>query len=273
LFVLRPKAPVTKGSSLLPPFFKKYCAQCPVIHTFFFTKFNEQQLTKIIITCCVTQQIDQARTTELHRIIQEPGQPVQGLLASLKSKGRQCNMKLVCSSSTCELVNEFSEPVIKSLFIAGLNDMELQQDLLAEPALPLEKAVTMAVATETAKSSQVIFYCNQQVIAGLSTYKKGLKKFKVLPDCCFNCGQKIISAAAASQDTSETFACMMANRNTTREEENKKQRKLKTKPRQRLGTASTSPASASSWRRTSPQITRSRSTQSLQQRYSPGCHV
>ena len=38
------------------------------------TKFNEEELTKIIITCCVTKQTDQARTTELHRIIQDPGQ-------------------------------------------------------------------------------------------------------------------------------------------------------------------------------------------------------
>jgi hypothetical protein len=99
-------------------------------------------------------------------------------------------MKLVCSSSTCQQVNDFSEPVIKSLFIAGINDMELQQDLLAEQGLTLEKAVQMAVARETAKSSQVILDSNQQVIAGMSTYKKGLKKFKVPPDCCLNCGQK-----------------------------------------------------------------------------------
>ena len=76
------------------------------------TKFNEQQLTKNMVTCCLTQQTDQARTTELHRIIQEPGQPVQGFLANPKSKGRQCNMTLVCSSSTCEQVNDFYEPVM-----------------------------------------------------------------------------------------------------------------------------------------------------------------
>ena len=39
-------------------------------------------------------------------------------------------MKLVCSSQTCQQVNDFSEPVIKSLFIAGFYDTELQQDLL-----------------------------------------------------------------------------------------------------------------------------------------------
>ena len=154
------------------------------------TKFDEEQLTKTIITCCVTKQTDQARTTELHRIIQDPGQPVQGFLANLKSKGRQCNMKLVCSSQTCQQVNDFSEPVIKSLFIAGLYDTELQQDLLAEQELTLEKAVQIAVARETAKSSQVILDGNLQAVAGISTYKKNLRKSKVPPDCCNSCGQK-----------------------------------------------------------------------------------
>ena len=99
-------------------------------------------------------------------------------------------MKLVCSSNTCEQVNYFSEPVIKSLFIAGVNDMELQQDLLAEQDITLSKAVTMAVARETAKRSQEILDGSQQVAAGISTYKKGLNKIVVPPDCCISCGQK-----------------------------------------------------------------------------------
>ena len=92
------------------------------------TTFTELQLSQNILTSCVTKQTDQARTTELQRIKQEPGQPVQGFLASLKSKARQCNMKLVCSAINCQQVNDFSEPVIMSLFIAGISDMELQQD-------------------------------------------------------------------------------------------------------------------------------------------------
>ena len=99
-------------------------------------------------------------------------------------------MKLVCSISTCQQMNDFSEPVIKSLFIAGLNDMELQQDLLAEQNLTLEKSFQMAVARKTAKSSKVILDGKQQVVAVMSTYKKGLKMSKVPTDCCNNCGQK-----------------------------------------------------------------------------------
>ena len=117
-------------------------------------------------------------------------------------------MRLVCASSTCQQVNDFSEPVIKSLFNAGLNDVELQQDLLAEQELSLEKAVQMAVARETAKSSQVILDGNQQAILVLSTYKKGMKKkFKVPPDCCINCGQKKHSDTSDCPAKDNTCSC------------------------------------------------------------------
>ena len=103
----------------------------------------------------------QARMTELHRIRQDPGQPVQSFLANLKSKARQCDMKLTCSNLTCQTVNSYSDPVILSLFINGINDTELQQDLLAEQNMMLEKAISLAVARETAKRSQGILETNQ----------------------------------------------------------------------------------------------------------------
>ena len=103
------------------------------------TKFTEQQLSLNIIASCVTKQTDQARTTELHRIKQDPGQPVQSFLATLKSKSRQCNMRMLCSRPTCEQVNDYSERVVLSLFIGGISDMELQQDLLAEQDITLSK--------------------------------------------------------------------------------------------------------------------------------------
>ena len=48
----------------------------------------------------------------------------------------------------------------------------------------------MAVAHETTKRSQEILDGSQQVAAGISTYKKGLNKIVVPPDCCISCGQK-----------------------------------------------------------------------------------
>jgi hypothetical protein len=111
---------------------------------------TEKGIFENIIACCVTKQTVQTRTTELHRIRQEPGQPVQSFLTNLKSKARQCDMRLTCSNVACQAELIYSEPVILGLFINGVNDIELQQDLLAEQNMTLAKAVTQAVARETA---------------------------------------------------------------------------------------------------------------------------
>jgi hypothetical protein len=99
-------------------------------------------------------------------------------------------MRLTCTNMTCQTMLNYSEPLILSLFINGVKDMELQQDLLAEQNMTLPKAVTQAVARETAKRSQGILDTSQQVVTGISTYKKGLNKAVVPPDCCGNCGNK-----------------------------------------------------------------------------------
>ena len=117
---------------------------------------KEDEIFEHIVTCCVTKQTVQARTTELHRIRQEPGQPVQSFLAKLKSKARQCDMKLTCSNLSCKTVNSYRDAVILILFINGINDLELQQDLLAVQNITLDKAITLAVARETAMRSQEI---------------------------------------------------------------------------------------------------------------------
>ena len=82
------------------------------------------------------------------------------------------------------------EPAILGLFINGVSDMELQKDLLAEQNMTLARAVTLAVARETTKKSQGVLDTNQQVAAGISTYKKGLNKIVVPSDCCARCGNK-----------------------------------------------------------------------------------
>ena len=77
---------------------------------------------------------------------QDSGQSVQGFLAALKMKGRQCNLKIKC----CEEMVDYSKEVIKNLFIMGLSYVELQQDIMIIASLTLDMAVKMAVAKETA---------------------------------------------------------------------------------------------------------------------------
>ena len=58
-------------------------------------------------------------------------------------------MRLTCSNVTCQTEINYSEPVILGLFIDGVTDLELQQDLLVEQNMTLAKAVTLAVSRET----------------------------------------------------------------------------------------------------------------------------
>ena len=99
---------------------------------------------------------------------------------------------MACTNVACQTINSYSDPVILGLFINGVNDTELQQDLLAEQGMTLNRAVTLAVAHETAKRSQGVLNTSQQTAMAVSTYKKQLKKIVVPPDCCHNCGNKNI---------------------------------------------------------------------------------
>ena len=56
--------------------------------------------------------------------------------------------------------------------------------------MTLNRAFTLAVARETAKRSQRVLDTSQQTAMAVSTYKRGLNKIVVPPDCCNNCGNK-----------------------------------------------------------------------------------
>lgn len=148
---------------------------------------TEEQLKTNITKHCVNLQTIQARATELHRLKQEPGQNFQTFLASLKAKARQCEMKLNCSS--CNTPNDYSDKVILTLLVKGISDTELQQDLLTEADLTIERCTKMAVARETAKRSQETFTTGAGA-AGISAYKQQQKLVKIPPGHCHGCGQK-----------------------------------------------------------------------------------
>ena len=112
------------------------------------SKFTEVEIKDQIVKSCVTKQTPQARSTELHRLRQEPDQSVATFLATLRSKARQCDLKVKCDK--CNAMNDFSDKTILMLLIRGLSDLELQQDLLAEQDIDLDTCIKITTARETA---------------------------------------------------------------------------------------------------------------------------
>ena len=69
-------------------------------------------------------------------------------------------------------------------------DTDLQQDLLAEQELDLDKCFRIATARETAKRSQDTINTPTQSVEGISAYKQEQKKITIPKDCCTGCGKK-----------------------------------------------------------------------------------
>ena len=69
-------------------------------------------------------------------------------MAALFMKGRQCNLMIKRSRSGCDKMVDYSEEVIRNLFIMGLTDVEHQQDIMVVEDLMLDKAVKMAAAVQ-----------------------------------------------------------------------------------------------------------------------------
>ena len=88
---------------------------------------------------CVSKQTIQARIQEFYKVKQDSGQTVQSFLAALKMKGRQCNLRIKCLALGCEEMVDYSEEVIRNLFIMGLLDVELQQDIMVVDDLTMDK--------------------------------------------------------------------------------------------------------------------------------------
>ena len=86
-------------------------------------------------------------------------------------KGRQYNQRIKCSKLGYEEMVDYSEEVIRNLFIMGLSDIELQQDIKVVDDLILDKAVKMAEAKETAKKSVDTLEA-EQTTAAISACKK-----------------------------------------------------------------------------------------------------
>ena len=178
------------GALLLPE-----CLATDISRTIFSSYGNtmkdltEVQLQQAILTCCVSKQTIQARINELYKVKQDSGQTVQNFLAALKMKGRQCNLRIKCSKVGCGEMVDYSEEVVRNLFIMGLSDIDLQQDLMVVDDLTLDKAVKMAVAKETAKKS-VDTLDSDQTGAAISAYKKNLQSSKSSNEHCKNCGEK-----------------------------------------------------------------------------------
>ena len=75
------------------------------------------------------------------------------------------------SECACRRNNDFTDLIMLYKLMAGVSDMELQEDFLTEAELTLESAEKLAVAKESAQFSQAAI-SGEKISRLKSTYKK-----------------------------------------------------------------------------------------------------
>ena len=88
---------------------------------------------------------------ELLALKQDSDERIINFVSRVKAKARQCNLKLQC---TCGQECDYTNDIILYMLIAGLNDQEIQEELLTLEDITMEKAELKAIAKEAAKYSQ-----------------------------------------------------------------------------------------------------------------------
>ena len=97
--------------------------------------------------------------------------------------------------------------IILTLFLKGLQDTDLQQDLLAEQELDLDKCLKIATTRETAKRSQDTMNTTTQAVDKISAYKEEIKKIQIPRDCCTGCGKKRYSDKTTCPAKNAMYPC------------------------------------------------------------------
>ena len=129
---------------------------------------TEADLLGNIKRLVVRQRNTMASIMAVLRMSQDSDQAILNYIAQLRAAARQCDFKLKCG---CGKDNDFTESIILYKLVAGVSDMELQEELLTKADLTLATAEKLAVAKESAKFSQAAM--TGEGISGLkSSYKR-----------------------------------------------------------------------------------------------------
>ena len=115
------------------------------------TQKTESQILTDIEDLLVRPENRLAQVMKLMRLKQEPGQTVPIFSASLRAAARTCNFNVKCE---CQKTCSYEDEMVLFTLLAGLEDTDVQADLLAKPKITLDAAEQYAKDKEMAKRSQ-----------------------------------------------------------------------------------------------------------------------
>ena len=105
---------------------------------------------------------------EMLSLKQESDESILNFISRLKAKARQCSLQTKCS---CGESVDYTDQITLYMLVAGMTDLEIQEELLTKDNLTLADAEKEAITKESAKFSQSEM-TGEKVQRVRSTYKK-----------------------------------------------------------------------------------------------------
>ena len=112
---------------------------------------EEKDLRENLKRLVVRKQNKLLNIMELLGLKQDSDERILNFISRVKAKARQCDLSIKCM---CGRAVDFKDNFTLYMLVAGVNDSEIQEDLLTEEDLTLEAAEKRAIAKESAKYSQ-----------------------------------------------------------------------------------------------------------------------
>ena len=148
------------------------------------TDQTELQLQVNIRRLVVRQRNSMANVMSVLRMTQDSDQAVLNVIAQLKAAARLCDFKTKCE---CGKEVDFADILVLYKLVAGVSDMELQEEMMIKPDLTLAEAEKMAVLKESAKFSQAAM-SGESTSTIRSSYKQLKAGADDIPKRCSACG-------------------------------------------------------------------------------------
>ena len=155
------------------------------------TEMTEDQVFKAMKTLAIREENTMVARVTLHNMRQGRDEPVRAFGARLRGQASVCKFTQQCPS--CETDIDYTEAMIKDVLCRGLEDSEIQMDLLGNKNqdMTLEQVLGFVEAKETGKrsASRLLLPQATDAVAG-SSYRKQKKAPPKDQETCTYCGTK-----------------------------------------------------------------------------------
>ena len=115
---------------------------------------------------------------EFYAMRQASGQTIQQFVAKLRAKAEHCNFTMKCSSTACDVVNNFSASMVSDRMIVGCYDDDIQNEVLAKYGQlgTFDEKFSLMQALESGKNAKTQLGGESSVAAQKSSYQRDKRR-------------------------------------------------------------------------------------------------